>query len=342
MTAFVHIGLAKTGSTTIQAFLEQNAEALRDRGVRYERYLPKIGSQLDFAVAARARTGKMIPHDIMRDVLDLHDRAQQKSFGAAFEADLARRRATWTEPLCVISSEHLGAWLNTPEQVGALMDILGAHFDDVKVVVYLRRQEELVLSSYSEKIKRGSHDDFETHLAARMESDHLRLVRLWRRAVGPKNLVVRLLEPDVLKNGDLIEDFCNVIGVDSTGLVRPDPQNESLSAVAAEFLRRLNGRAPWLTTSRLGRRVRGALLRRLMRRSEGFPRHKLSQAQLDRIRAANAHSNAQLCRRYFPERDELFPRRDERLVDPTFERPDGSLPALALRVFLSRKTVGRA
>ena len=40
MKAVIHIGMPKSGTSTIQAFLDMNRDALSQRGVLYDRFAP--------------------------------------------------------------------------------------------------------------------------------------------------------------------------------------------------------------------------------------------------------------------------------------------------------------
>lgn len=309
MKAIIHIGLAKTGSSTIQAFLDKNKTQLLEQSVRFERSISDLANNVEFAVAARALTGEEVPKDALRHKLHLKSAADHQAFFDRFEADFSARRAGWQEELFIGSSEQISAWAKNPRHIQALDRFLLRHFSEVRYVVYLRRQEEIILSSYSERIKRGDTECFEDHLEKRLITSLFKTVRLWANTVGSERLFVRLLERDYLKGGDLLQDFCAHAGIEDVDLSRPQTQNESLSAWAAERLRRLNVYMPPFRAS--GRRSFGRrrILQILMKLSVGKPRQQLTAAQHQRVRDANAEENEKLRRAWFSERDVLFAER---------------------------------
>lgn len=307
MRAVVHIGAPKTGSSSIQAFLGRNGAALAALGVRHARLHPRRGSQLEYAVAAQTRAGETLRREhALR--YGYRDMAAQERETEALLGQLREERRSSAAPVFAISSEHLLAWLTTPGAIDALDVMLGEVFDEVRYVLYLRRQEEQLASAYSERIKRGTTRTLDAFLEAHLHKlDHERVVRRWVDRVGRERLDLRLLDTDFLVDGDLLADFCAVCGgVDMTRLERPPRKNESLSAEAAEVLRLFNTHTPELRAD--GRRdPRGRWLRtRLSEVSAAGSRIALTSAQRARVRAAHAESNERLRRDFFPERAALF------------------------------------
>lgn len=308
MRALIHIGLPKTGSSSIQEFLRLNRPALCARGIRHAPLDPRFGSQFELGALGLDAAGAVIEAEMARRVLNLRDDAQARDYAARARAFLDAGVAAWTEPLYVGSSEHLAAWIDRPERVRALDGALSARFDEVRYLVYLRPQVELLLSGYSERVLRGGTETLEAHLDKRRGvHDHDRLVRRWEQAVGAERLEVRLLRADFLQDGDLVRDFCAVLGTPPEGLAMPPRVRPSLSAGDIRFRRRLNrflrlreqggGDNPrYLVALRLGRLLG----------LRGGPQLRLTEAQRARIEADYADSNEALRVRRFPQRARLF------------------------------------
>jgi hypothetical protein len=128
-------------------------------------------------------------------------------------------------------------------------------------------------------------------------------------AVGRERLDMRLLEPDWLVAGDLIDDFCTACGISAAGLARPARRNRALSAEAAELLRVFNRTHPVRRPD--GRRdpLAVALRQRIEAlRMPGTP-IALSADQLERVRQHYKSGNEKLRAARFPDRPELFPDR---------------------------------
>ena len=307
MKALIHIGIPKSGTSSIQAFLAMNRARLARQGVLYAPYTPALGSQFEFAVTALQACGQTIGPELERRILGLrsiHDHAAYVAGYAQFlDATLRHSDAT----LFLGSSEHLHAWLRAPAQIAALDSFLRARFAAVDYLVYLRRPEELVVSSYSEAVRRGATHDLVTHLARHGTVTHWTALKPWLRAVGARRLSVRLVCPDALYGGDLLTDFASCAGIVLAGLQRPAQVNAALSASEIALRRRLNRVLPVLAwNGGLHWSYRAAL--RVLRPTlaSDSRRLHLTNAQREEIRARSAAQTARLCKKLCPELKHLF------------------------------------
>lgn len=308
MKALIHIGMPKAGSSSIQAFLKRNSDALAAQGVRYAPLTPRFGSQYELAMAGLLRAGGQMRDEVALKVLGMHDLAAQRAHVEKFERHLLAGRKGWSESLFVGSSEHIHAWLGQAEQIAALDDFLRGHFESVHYLVYLRPQEEAVLSAWSERIRRGETVDFDTHLRKRLRwMNYWKSVRLWASTVGEERFTPRLLVSDALADGELIADFCAQAGVDPAGLAMPRRMNQALSAEAIALRRRLNR---FLRVRNRAGRYSKLYFTSLKALGWWLPRPgtrpALSEAQRALVREACATGNEKLRARYFPERETLF------------------------------------
>src|SRR5437588_5600820 len=146
----LHIGCEKTGTTSIQKFLRANRELLARAGILFPR-APGEENQMGLAVAAQSEFGPL-----RRKIFKLRSWPEVDAFreklGRGLEQELtgsAFRRA-------IMSGEHCSSRLVSPAEVEWLRDFLRQFFDDITVVVYIRRQDEFLLSTYSTDIKGGA------------------------------------------------------------------------------------------------------------------------------------------------------------------------------------------
>lgn len=307
MKALIHIGIPKSGTSSIQAFLGLNRDRLRAEGVLYAPFNPDFGSQFEFAVTALEACGATIAPDLERRQLGFACRADQSAYVAAYRAYLDQTLAGSNAARFIGSSEHIHAWLVTPDLIAALDRFLCARFSEVRYLLYLRPQDELILSSYSEAVRRGEGQDFQTYLARHMRLSHWSRLKLWHQVIGRARLDLRLTSPDVLVAGDLLSDFCHAAAIDAYGLTRPPRVNEALSAAEIALRRRLNRVLPVLgRDGRLHPLYRLALRRLapLIRGNAG--RLGLSDAERAEIMSRNHADNEKIRKRYFPRRAMLF------------------------------------
>lgn len=182
----LHIGLERTGTSALQHFFARNRPVLRIMGVRYPRARDAAGKpsqkhqDLVEAITASAAGAAHPRHAPAADVIESY---AERAEGAA---------AT------VLSAEGLGA----PDPLFAeALAPLGQRFD-VRVIVFLRRQDEWALSAFRQAVMDGSGgtDGIEGWLArddTRARLDYNRILGHWEAAFGPKAVTVLRYPHDV-------------------------------------------------------------------------------------------------------------------------------------------------
>lgn len=320
MKCVLHIGLEKTGTTAIQRFMTANREALGGVGVLYPASLGPVGHT---ALAAYAQDDGA--RDDIRGPFGIESDKDLAAFRDRTTTSLAAAVRSHSGPLCVLSNEHCSSRLTDYSEIARLHALLRPLFDRIEVLVYLRRQDEFLLSSYSTAIKSGAihrlgvpDPEFTRH---RYRYDLL--LERWAREFGTDSVRCRIYDRSQLPNGDVIDDFTRAIGlVEIAGYRRPPNLNESLDARLLEYLRLLNGRMSTGFSS--GQTAaRGRLVRALQSIPQGS-RLTLPRAQLDEFMGSLAESNAIVATKYLrrevqPDGDPLFGARD----DDRSDRIDG-------------------
>ena len=208
----------------------------------------------------------------------------------------------------VSSDERL---YNKKNLIPAIDRIFARFFNERNYIVYIRNTVDHLVSYYSHKLKRHVDErhgkmQFSKYLkkcASRrppldLESSMENLF-VWRSALG-KKLNVRLMEPDWLVGGDLIEDFSSLVGVDT--FTMPGRMNESIAAEYVEYVRFLNrkfGRS-------LPDNIRSKVIAILTRASSGKPKLAAPHAQAESIQVAHRALEERVRKSFFPDRQFLF------------------------------------
>ena len=158
-SCILHIGTEKTGTTTLQWFLEHNREKLLSRGFFVPTPLETgithtflTTYSLDISnLKDNLRAGCQIKN--IEDVIEHRNRiieALSKEVRA-----VATRESVKT---ILLSSESCHSRLTTVEEVFRLKCLLERFADEFTVVVYLRPQHELLISIYDTLLKVGYSD----------------------------------------------------------------------------------------------------------------------------------------------------------------------------------------
>jgi hypothetical protein len=223
----IHIGLKKTGSTSIQKFLSVNQETLRTMGVDYTRIgQGKRGNHINLFYEISGHHNFNPKYGTLADAIDCQEKNESKTM--------------------VFSSEDFESF--SPENVALFHSTLTRLEDQVQIVMVIRDLITMIASEYSQKIRNGLDTvNFDTFFERRRERRAIPFVDTadsWANSFGWENLRVRILDPRHLKNGDLADDFLAIFGLDPLGvdarrLERPGVVNASPGWRVQEAVRAL-------------------------------------------------------------------------------------------------------
>lgn len=298
--AILQIGTEKTGTTTLQHFLASNRARLADRGLLYPRFCGELNHTGLAAYALDPDKEDELRHPFgaceAAQIEPMRDRLRR-----AAGAELAGASTV------ILCNEHCHSRLNRPSEIARLRDFLGAFFDDVRICVYLRRQDQVALSLYSTRLKSGGTG---ADILPRTGSqdpyfNYERSLALWAEAFGREAMHVRLFDRRSLAGGSIVSDFLAAWGLGAPASYQAvTDQNESITPVAQAYLRLLNGALKPLPQLPL-EAVRGPIAQSLARHFPGRgarPARAAAQAFYAQYRA----SNEAVRRDYFPDRAQLF------------------------------------
>ncbi len=236
MDLTLHIGSGKTGTSSIQHFMNRNRDRLAELGHLY----PESPGR-----TRHARLGLFIKPDALLGNTPSWRRqgfASPDDFRKSFQDKLIAEINASGLSRVLLSDEALyGSPNDALRQLRSFTDGIA---ERVRVVVYLRRQDDHLISRYQQVVKIGdlrrlgewAQQDFgQTY-------DYRAKLGTWQRLVEPTELVVRRFERDSFVDGSLFQDFLDTVGIAARAdeLEHVSNRNESLDANAVEFLRLLN------------------------------------------------------------------------------------------------------
>jgi hypothetical protein len=214
-TLFLHIGLQKTGTTSIQTFLTQNQSLLADHGFVYpDPHKVRIGlDDINHGHLSMCLTGYW----------------RETGYQLNREEAWGELRDLYFETDGHLLISHEG--LSTPQMLPHLPFIRKMLGDlNVKIVLYLRRQDIFVQSVYKERLKADETREFQQ---AFEQGDYPRLLQFysilehWQKCVGRNNVIVRPYESGQLLGGDVLKDFLDVVGAGEIQGLKMIPENEN-------------------------------------------------------------------------------------------------------------------
>lgn len=332
----LHIGLSKTGSSSIQRVLASQREALREQGC-YMLHSPGWANHA------------LLPASLVNDMRMLWGFHPGTWEGVTPAARIERFREEWDAEMaalpawakcCVITAEQIGGLLRTENEVQRLAKLLGKHFTSIKVVAYLRRQDQHAASAYSQWLRGGVM--VEPGLPAGgpkelPEYDYGGLLDRYAAAFGESSVVPRIFDRASLKRGDVVEDFLALADLTLPAAPEETAKNSNLGLT-------LEGQALLLAAGRRFAATAGNDLwrdtsewRRLAESvSEALPGRgwRPTRAEAEDFMHRFAATNERVRARFFRSRPTLFPVDFADLPEqPVLAPPDAAFPA-ALEVLL--------
>ena len=206
--AVIHIGTHKTGTTSIQHFLQAQDARLRANGVRpfRGRHSPTNHAELHTATIRGERpTPFKLDHDLLVD----------DAYRGAVARDVAGFLDAAEGDLCVFSAEGL-SYLRHPDEMERLAAMFAGHA--VTIVVYLREPEAYHRSHAAEferRRQRGAPMDasFADLGPGSWLLDYRARLRPFRQAFGSENVTVMDYDVEVERDGQIIPSFLRILGM---------------------------------------------------------------------------------------------------------------------------------
>jgi hypothetical protein len=225
----LHLGSEKTGTSSIQRYFGTHRQALLNEGIWYPKSFTNPAGFVHLRLSDAAADGTL-------------DKA---GFSAAdFREEYATVRSGGFKT-CVFSSEFFHSHLRDQGSVERLHAFLAAYFDDIALVYYARRQDQMLASMHSTAVQgawttnRDAMSVYETK--GHYYFDHTAVCDLWAGEFGRDKLTCRIYERDKLVNSDIVDDFSTLIGLELDEERDGVASNESLSFETMCVLLLLNG-----------------------------------------------------------------------------------------------------
>lgn len=241
--AILHIGTEKTGTTSIQKFLFENRIKLAVNGMLFPATAGFISNQNLVVYGKQSPEPDLAPPSL--DVENAADLADWKElFAQEHCSEVLAFQQRHVDSTLIYSAEHLQSRLTTVGEIKRIARLLRPLFDQIEVVVYLRRQDLYALSAYSTSVRGGKQESFsfETINAQGPYYDYRLLLENWSEVFGPEALQVRLFEKSRLIGNDVVSDFASITKISKLklDLAKPSSVNEALSFTALCVLREFN------------------------------------------------------------------------------------------------------
>ena len=212
-TVYLCIGTQKTGTTFLQEFMRRNEKALKKQGYCYPKFELGINGM-------KNRNAYFLVH---------HSKLGNKEACQKEEAEFKRiayskiKELSKEFPNIVLSDENI--WYGCKRK-GFWTEVLDEFHNigcEVKVIVYLRRQDQVIESLWKQRLKGMACDTFSFREFCERGSgwfplDYFQHCTNIAEAVGRENLTVRIYERGQFEGSEqsLLSDYLQTINVELT------------------------------------------------------------------------------------------------------------------------------
>ncbi len=306
---YLHVGMPKTGSTSIQSYFTDNREKLLGDGVCY---LSSLGKYNQKALVFYAQD---IETKMEKDIRTHFPKLELK-VGMDSESVRKEIKDRFVDEVSdlypsvhtlVLSCESLFR-LSAPEMI-RLRDLIFPIGGEYKIVLYIREQVDYIISNYTMRVRRGDKRSFSEYVNQKSRDkyiDYEYLIDLWEKNFGYENIIVRTFDRNTLVDGDVVADFLSATNISpSFSNTQPTRRNPSLDAGILAQVRAIN--CQFTNKQALQALESFRTMQKLLVREDFSGRRILMpEADAQSIRAQFAPSNERVRARYFPDRQSLF------------------------------------
>lgn len=245
MKIILHIGVEKTGTTSIQRFLSMNSKMLNLHQMLYYggRLFQNLNQCSEVVAASVEEPGAHLVQ-LRTGGFSEFRRAVCSEINQVLE--LAEKQNC---NQVIFSSEHMSSRMRIKREVELLRDLFPSNAE-IEIVIYLRRQDRLYLGTLAEGIKAGATIsqpiDKEIILSkgfySRNYYDYELLLNLWASVFDENIIRVFCFEPVELKRNDIVHDFMTrVLAVQDLSRWNFSKNRRLNPGFSAEFLYFLSG-----------------------------------------------------------------------------------------------------
>jgi hypothetical protein len=216
-SCYLHIGHAKTATSSLQTFMHKNDDLFEACGV----WVPGDYRQFkSFNCKAIAESGKTFSGNLA-PVFNAKAKGDQVHANALLDYIFSR------DSDVLLSTELIFYYKFMVREVIAYANRRGF---SVVVVAYLKRQDRAIIPTYYQNIR--NHGYFKNVLSFLDETADMRYFRYAEvidayGIAAPNRIIIRSFEPEFLVGGDIVDDFVAALGLD----------------IPLDRVQRLNGRA---------------------------------------------------------------------------------------------------
>lgn len=216
---YIHTGQQKTGTSSLQRVLYENRSKLNEEGFSFFTIDPQN------RVIKDGNTGSWIQME----------KRNAKDDATIVSPDVLAKKLAELPHDVIISTEWF-TWIFNEQELIKFKEELSKFFNKIIIVVYIRRQDQQIISFYQQLSKKCRADSsfFNESEPVAMPIYNKNLdyyfnynerISRWGNVFGNENIIIRVFDRKTLYQGDIVKDFCHLLKIKNI----PSSVNENIS-----------------------------------------------------------------------------------------------------------------
>lgn len=232
---YLHIGSYKTGTTSLQRYFHTNSEKLLCNNVLYPQSIIniKMEAQHEFSAWADNFNNDFSVVSLF-NVTTSEEKIQFDKDVFAYYSHLLKDSYDKNQSL-LLSTEYI--FDLSIESLARIKHFFKKDPRELKIILYLRRVDLLMISAYYHHILTGVHKTdrpvFNKYDPLLKFKEKLLVVS---EIFGKENIIIRPFDKTRFVNGNLIDDFLSILEIDNSGFKSISDANIGLSSIEATVL----------------------------------------------------------------------------------------------------------
>ncbi|WNH11618.1 hypothetical protein [Thalassobellus suaedae] len=222
----------KTGTSAIQKFVQNNLQYLKSKNLFYSETNIKAQNYLAFSLMNE------VPSYVQQVLPEKAERLYGKLIDEIIKSKQDRILIS-TEIYSLISCDHFLGY-EVPKRLFEFFKGYGFNF---KIILFLRRQDEFLLSMYNQIIKRHNFNNlYSNDIMSYYEDnqeifDYEYLINKWSNVFGLENMIIKPFN----KKDSIVDSFFKIFNIDTSKCIdNIGVNNKSLGSKSIEFMRLAN------------------------------------------------------------------------------------------------------
>jgi len=204
-TIYLHVGMSKTGTSALQSFLRDNRSILEQKGYVYPDFSVK------FAEIQKKRNAHFLKY--------ITEAEKPEGY---YQCNTELQECLKEHDNIILTDEALWGYMKKDNWWECYDEWAKSIDAQIKIIVYLRRQEDWIESIWTQKIKGYVKwtITFEEYLKIRrydvVPLNYEEALQTMEEHIGIENMVVKSYDFKYFKNGSICDDFLDAIGLEMT------------------------------------------------------------------------------------------------------------------------------